>query len=165
VTVDDGFLQVHARGGRRHRPARTLAYTAKRLDDSHWHRVRLGKLDRTITVAVDDLPPAVLEEAGPRGRLTRRRMYVGGVPPRVRRLFDAVYGEDAEAGGRLAGGFVGCLRRLHVDHHVQNEAGADLVATARDVIPCAHTRDVAYIHDGGYALFGRCETINYLFIN
>jgi hypothetical protein len=111
---------------------------------------------------VDDLPPATLKDA-PRGKLTRRRMYVGGLPSKLRKVFSSAHqSADSSASSEeeleqlVPQAFTGCIR----DFRVNEGPPQDLLATARDVLPCTHTRDVAYVHHGGHALFGRASKLD-----
>jgi hypothetical protein len=65
-------------------------------------------------------------------------MYVGGVISRHKKNFTLPFD-----------GFVGCIRNFEVDGQV-----CDLVEASRDVVPCADTQGVAYVHTGGFATFG-----------
>ncbi|KAI1731181.1 laminin EGF domain-containing protein [Ditylenchus destructor] len=111
-----------------HKQPKVLQYKAKRLNDNQWHKV-------------DDLPPEYLKDA-PNPKVMRKRMYVGGVISKHRKQFNL-----------SLPGFSGCIRDFTV-----NSVEHSLLATSRDVIPCAYSRSVAYIHDGGFATFDPLKT-------
>lgn len=75
----------------------------------------------------------------PHPKVMKRRMYVGGVISRHKKNFTLTFDR-----------FEGCIKNFEVDDQVH-----DLVATSKDVIPCAVTQGVAYVHSGGFASFGK----------
>ncbi|KAH7728640.1 laminin subunit alpha-2-like isoform X6 [Aphelenchoides avenae] len=134
LNVEGGFLTLEAKG---HKEPKTMQFKGKRVDDNEWHTVVLTKRGREASVQVDDLESEIMKDA-PNPKVMRKRMYVGGVISKHRKQFDLPLP-----------GFSGCIRNFQVDGAVQ-----DLLAASRDVLPCARNRNVAYVHDGGYALFG-----------
>ena len=147
VIIDRGFLQVQLKG-HKHR-AKVLQYRAKRLADGEWHHLRLSKLEREVRLQVDELPAETMNYAPPKVKVTRKRMYIGGVPSKIRRTYDVAHVEEASAGGSLPPSFTGCIRSFTINSREYN-----LFSVSRDVLPCTHSRDVTYIHDGGFLLFG-----------
>jgi hypothetical protein len=133
LNIENGFLTLEARG---HRQPKTLVYKGKRIDDNEWHSITLTKKDRDIHLQVDDLPVETMKDA-PNPKVMRKRMFIGGVISKHRKQFNLT----------LAG-FAGCIKGFNVD-----EVEHSLLSANRDVVPCVRQRNVAYIHDGGYALF------------
>uniref|UniRef100_A0A914HZB5 Uncharacterized protein n=1 Tax=Globodera rostochiensis TaxID=31243 RepID=A0A914HZB5_GLORO len=129
-----------------HEQPKTVEYRAKRLDDGQWHRVELEKRAGQLSLGVDDMTAEKLADS-PNPKVMRRRMYVGGVISKHRRIFN-----DQLTGEELAHAFSGCIRRFHVDGKEQN-----LMKHSRDLIPCADTPNVAYVHEGGH---GTYESLN-----
>lgn len=74
----------------------------------------------------------------PNPKVMCKRMYVGGVISKHSKLFKLPLP-----------GFEGCIRNFKVNSQPQS-----LLATSRDLIPCIETREISYIHDGGFATFG-----------
>uniref|UniRef100_A0A914BUS5 Laminin G domain-containing protein n=1 Tax=Acrobeloides nanus TaxID=290746 RepID=A0A914BUS5_9BILA len=134
LNMEGGFLSLEAKG---HKQPKIQRYNAKRLNDNEWHRVDLRKQGREVRLQVDNLPPQLMKDM-PSPKVMKRRMYVGGVISRHKKNFTLPFD-----------GFVGCIRNFEVDDQV-----CDLVEASRDVIPCADTQGVAYVHSGGYASFG-----------
>lgn len=77
----------------------------------------------------------------PNPKVMRKRMYIGGVISRHKKNFTLSWFE----------GFVGCVKNFKVD---DNEVDLMAENSTRDVITCATSRDVAYVHGGGFATFG-----------
>uniref|UniRef100_A0A183CJH3 Laminin EGF-like domain-containing protein n=1 Tax=Globodera pallida TaxID=36090 RepID=A0A183CJH3_GLOPA len=134
-----GFLQFDLKG---HEQPKTVEYRAKRLDDGQWHRVELEKRAGQLSLGVDDMTAEKLADS-PNPKVMRRRMYVGGVISKHRRIFN-----DQLTGEELAHAFSGCIRRFHVDGKEHN-----LMKHSRDLIPCADTPNIAYVHEGGHGTF------------
>lgn len=78
----------------------------------------------------------------------RRRMYVGGVISKHRKLFDNQNNKDFNK-PKILPRFVGCIKDFRVNNMVKN-----LLSASRDLILCSYTKNIAYIHDGGFAVFG-----------
>uniref|UniRef100_A0A914CS68 Uncharacterized protein n=1 Tax=Acrobeloides nanus TaxID=290746 RepID=A0A914CS68_9BILA len=135
LIMESGFLSLEVKG---HKQPKVQRYNAKRLDDNEWHHVDLRKQGHEVRLQVDDLPPQLMKDM-PNPKVMKRRMYVGGVISRHKKNFTLP----------LDGlGFVGCIRNFEVDGQV-----CDLVKASRDVVPCAVTQGVAYVHSGGFASF------------
>ncbi|KAL3119034.1 hypothetical protein niasHT_003817 [Heterodera trifolii] len=135
----DGFLQLDLKG---HNRPKAVEYRAKRLDDGQWHRVEMAKKGKELSLRVDEMAVEKLLDS-PTPKVMRRRMYVGGVISKHRRMF-----EDQLKGDTLARAFSGCIRHFRIDGKEQR-----LLKHSRDLIPCADSPAVAYIHEGGYATF------------
>lgn len=102
----------------------------------------------SLSIQVDEYMAEEMHDA-PNPKVMRKRMYVGGVISKHRKNFNGQ--QEAERSQiKLLPAFVGCIRQFRVD----DTSPQDLVATSRDLVPCAHTHDVAYVHDGGFAIFG-----------
>lgn len=86
---------------------------------------------------MDELSPDYMKDA-PNPKVMRKRMYVGGVISKHRKQFKLPLS-----------GFEGCIRNFKVDTLQQN-----LFTTSRDLIPCIYSKEVAYIHEGGFISFG-----------
>lgn len=77
-------------------------------------------------------------------------MYVGGVISKHRKLFSNKHAENDERNKLvLLSGFIGCIRNFRVNGVPEN-----LLTASRDLIPCAYAREIAYVHNGGFATFG-----------
>jgi hypothetical protein len=135
LTVDRGFLKLEVNNNR---GPKVFRYRHLRISDGDWHEVELKKEGRTLWLQVDELKRVVFQDV-PTPRVTRKRMFIGGVISKHRRQFKIPQS-----------GFQGCMKRFRVDDVEQ-----DLVATSRDVVPCSQNPNNDYIHSGGYITFGK----------
>lgn len=87
----------------------------------------------------------------------RKRMYVGGVISKHRKLFNNNENTIPNK-HRLLPAFVGCIRDFRVNNDLKN-----LLESSRDLTKCSYKKDVTYIHDGGYAVFSKLN-YNYFYI-
>ncbi|CAI4225847.1 unnamed protein product [Auanema sp. JU1783] len=113
LNVIDGFAVLEVKG---HKQPKTIRALERKIDDGHWHDIVITKNDRQISIIIDDLPPEVMTDA-PAPKVMKRRMYIGGVISKHRRLFDLTIP-----------GFDGCIRDLRF-----NGVPQSLDATSRDV--------------------------------
>jgi len=144
LVLERGFLQFEVKGNQK---PRILQYKARRLNDGQWHLIRLDKRDQIVQLQV-----ASEKWNAPSPKTTRKRMFVGGLIGRHRKLLEgeAGDGDTSHKDSELLSppGFSGCIR-----HFVLDGVERALLASSRDLVPCTHARDVAYIHDGGFARF------------
>ncbi|KAI6208105.1 hypothetical protein M3Y96_00079500 [Aphelenchoides besseyi] len=83
LTVDRGFLKLDIKA---HREPKTLRYKQKRVNDDQWHHVMLKKEGRNLWLQVDDFDRTILRDV-PNPKVMKKRMFVGGVSSKHRRLF------------------------------------------------------------------------------
>nr|CAD2164028.1 unnamed protein product [Meloidogyne enterolobii] len=77
----------------------------------------------------------------------RRRMYIGGVINKHRRMFNLPR-------NRLPPSFDGCIKHFIVNGHEW-----DLNLSSKDIIPCAHSPGIGYIHNNGFAAFSSLDQL------
>lgn len=132
--LDRGFLKLEVKG---HREPKIHRYRHLRINNGEWHEVELRKDGRNLWFRVDELKRDVIRDV-PNPKVMRKRMYVGGVISKHRRQFNI-----------SQTGFRGCLKNFRV-----NEIEQDLIHKSRDVIPCVNSPNIAYVHSGGFVIFG-----------
>lgn len=137
--MEDGFLTLDIQGQHN---KKQLQYKEKRLDDGEWHAVDLRKENKELVLQVDNLQPESINDA-PNPNVMRKRMYVGGVISKHKKIFTFNHGN-----------FVGCMKDFIVDGIEQ-----DLHAQTRDVILCKTTKDIAYVHKGGFMTFDALRSV------
>uniref|UniRef100_A0AC34R6B2 Laminin G domain-containing protein n=1 Tax=Panagrolaimus sp. JU765 TaxID=591449 RepID=A0AC34R6B2_9BILA len=138
--IEDGFLMIDIQGSQN---KKQLQYKEKRFDDGQWHELKLTKENRELTVQVDDLlSEKITDAASP--SVMRRRMYVGGVISKHKKIFKFPHDN-----------FIGCIKNFIVDGNEK-----DLHAQTRDVILCKKTKDIAYLHKGGFMTFAPLKSFN-----
>ncbi len=77
----------------------------------------------------------------PHPKVMKRRMYVGGVISRHRKLF-----------AMTTPGLEGCMRDFRVNDRPQNLLEPN---SSRDIVPCALPNTATFVHEGGFATFGQ----------
>uniref|UniRef100_A0A1I8BDZ5 LAM_G_DOMAIN domain-containing protein n=1 Tax=Meloidogyne hapla TaxID=6305 RepID=A0A1I8BDZ5_MELHA len=140
--MDRGILKLVIKG---HHQIKKLNYREKRFDDGKWHKLEIIKRGREISLKVDEFTTEKLLDA-PSPKVMRRRMYIGGVISKHRRMFHLPR-------NRLPPSFNGCVRHFIVNGHEW-----DLNLNSKDVIHCAHTPGIGYIHNNGFAAFSPLDT-------
>ncbi|VDN06764.1 unnamed protein product [Thelazia callipaeda] len=138
LNIINGLLQFEARG--RNEP-KIMIYKSAKLNDGKWHSVNVLKQEQEILVKVDRNAAQYMKDA-PNPKVMRKRMYVGGVISRHRKQFNLTVPP-----------FSGCIRNFEV-----NNIQRDLLEKSRDVLPCTVSSTSAYVHEGGYMIFGSLKT-------
>nr|CAD2186502.1 unnamed protein product [Meloidogyne enterolobii] len=144
--MDRGILKLVIKG---HHQIKKLNYREKRFDDGKWHKLEIIKKGREIGLKVDEFTTEKLLDA-PSPKVMRRRMYIGGVINKHRRMFNLPR-------NRLPPSFDGCIRHFIVNGHEW-----DLNLSSKDIIPCAHSTGIGYIHNNGFAAFSSLDQLKFL---
>uniref|UniRef100_A0A914PDU2 Laminin G domain-containing protein n=1 Tax=Panagrolaimus davidi TaxID=227884 RepID=A0A914PDU2_9BILA len=139
--LEDGFLTLDVKG--KDTAVKQLQYKERKLNDGEWHAVDFRKQEHEIQLQVDNLAVETLKDV-PHPRVTRKRMFIGGVISRHKKEFNFTRPS-----------FNGCIKDFVVDG-----ISRDLHSKSRDVILCKNTNDVAYIHHGGYASFSALKSFS-----
>uniref|UniRef100_A0A7E4VA92 Laminin EGF-like domain-containing protein n=1 Tax=Panagrellus redivivus TaxID=6233 RepID=A0A7E4VA92_PANRE len=132
--LDEGFLTFasdNARGRQK-----LYAYKERKFDDGEWHFVDFRKQEHEVRLQVDNLDAETFKDV-PNARVMVKRLYVGGVISRHKKLF-----------AFPKGNFKGCIKDFSVDGVIR-----DLVENSRDLVTCKETTGISYIHSGGFASF------------